>query len=1131
MITALARELRSQLEKTVIKARDIAELAAREELQRLAVGDKKSPDYLSEEQRNLRRSLRAHGRQLGDYRKTEGAKNAGEQGIEHLVTEVAYEHWHRMLFARFLAENNLLMYKDGVTALAIQDCFDLAEEETGDSSNGWNYAANYAARMLPQIFRIDSPVFAINLAPNHQKQLEQLLSNLAQETFQASDSLGWVYQFWQAKRKEQINKSEVKIGADELPAVTQLFTEPYMVSFLLENSLGAWWKSKNKKVLDYLTFDYLRLNDDKNPAAGKFQSWPDTLENFRLLDPSCGSGHFLVAAFHMLVPMRMELESMDSLTAIDSVIKDNLHGLELDQRCIEIAVFSLALSAWTFPGAGGYRSLPDFNLACSGQSINGKKTEWQALSNNDIDLSNALERLYELYKDSPTLGSLINPQRILKTDLFNEDWDVISPLLNQILDSDNVEESELGVSAQGIRKASEILTKKYHLVVTNVPYLGRGRQNETLKIFSDLNFPLAKADLATTFASRCIEFCDAGGTVALVTPQNWLHIGPYRHYRHDYLTNYSWNLIAQLGSRAFETITGEIVNVNLTIITKALPNNEDEFFGIDVSTLPNAEVKSNSLMLFELVWCNQKDQLENPDFRISLEKRSNLPLLNGYANSYKGLATGDINMFIGLFWELGLTSNIWNYFQGSVDKSIIYGGRSQIVRWENGHGELFEFVAEKLGKNGVGAWLRGGEAWNKKGVAISQMSGLTCSIYSGDIFDENTAILIPNAESDLLSIFSYCNSEEYRQAVNSIDSSSLKIPNLTLIKVPFETERWLNFSEEHFLFSLPSQFSNDPTQWIFHGHPCGSVIWDEEKKWTAKGPLRVEDTTLQVAVARLLGYQWPTESDSAMELADEQREWVEQCKTLSGYVDDDGIVCLSAVRGEKPAHERLEELLQAAYGTAWSTHVRNQLLEQVSCKNKSLDLWLREKFFEQHCKLFQHRPFIWQLWDGLKDGFSVLVNYHKLDRKNLERLIYTYLDDWIRSQKLQQAEGIDGAAERLASAEGLKQRLELILEGEAPYDIFVRWKPLEQQPIGWDPDLNDGVRLNIRPFMTVTDVAQKGAGILRAKPNIKWTKDRGKDVVTAPWYKLGLEYGGSEGDRINDHHLSLAEKSAASGQG
>uniref|UniRef100_UPI001B30DDC1 hypothetical protein n=1 Tax=Pantoea ananas TaxID=553 RepID=UPI001B30DDC1 len=146
------------------------------------------------------------------------------------------------------------------------------------------------------------------------------------------------------------------------------------------------------------------------------------------------------------------------------------------------------------------------------------------------------------------------------------------------------------------------------------------------------------------------------------------------------------------------------------------------------------------------------------------------------------------------------------------------------------------------------------------------------------------------------------------------------------------------------------------------------------------------------------------------------------------------------------------------------------------------------------CKLFQHRPFIWHIWDGLKDGFSVLVNYHKLDYKGMERLIYTYLDDWISIQKRNIADGVDGADIRLTAAENLKAQLEAILEGEKGLDIFVRWKSPEEQPIGWNPDLNDGVRLNIRPFMLAKDVGKKGAGVLRVQPNIHWKKDRGTDV-------------------------------------
>ena len=314
-------------------------------------------------------------------------------------------------------------------------------------------------------------------------------------------------------------------------------------------------------------------------------------------------------------------------------------------------------------------------------------------------------------------------------------------------------------------------------------------------------------------------------------------------------------------------------------------------------------------------------------------------------------------------------------------------------------------------------------------------------------------------------------------------------------------------------------YTNDPTQWIFHGHPCGSVFWDDNSKWIGMGDSRIDDTVLQIAVARLLGYRWPAELDPDMELADEQRILVTSCETLLGFADKDGIVCIPAVRGERSAADRLLDLLVAAYGSAWKSDTLGSLLAASDHAGKTLETWLRDKFFVQHCKLFQHRPFVWQIWDGLKDGFSALVNYHTLDYKKLETLIYTYLGDWISRQKLDLANKVDGAQEKLDAAERLKKKLELILQGEAPYDIFVRWKPLAEQSIGWNPDLNDGVRLNIRPFIT--------AEVLRfnKKPqiNIAWDKDRGKDVESAPWFKV---FGG---ERINDHHLTVAEKRAAKG--
>ena len=165
--------------------------------------------------------------------------------------------------------------------------------------------------------------------------------------------------------------------------------------------------------------------------------------------------------------------------------------------------------------------------------------------------------------------------------------------------------------------------------------------------------------------------------------------------------------------------------------------------------------------------------------------------------------------------------------------------------------------------------------------------------------------------------------------------------------------------------------------------------------------------------ARLLGYRWPAELDSEMRLSDESRAVMARCAELHRFADKDGIVCLSPIT-KAPAAQRLTELLAAAYGEHWSAARSTKNSRRRGLQRQDLDDWLRDKFFEQHCALFHHRPFVWHIWDGLRDGFNVLVNYHKLaapndeGRRTLEKLIYTYLGDWIATAREQQA-GAEGS--------------------------------------------------------------------------------------------------------------------------
>jgi hypothetical protein len=236
-MSALSARLRKQLETSIREARVVAEEAAADAIRRLAVPQPDPPTGMSTEHKVLRVRLRAHGRTLGD---TLDAKRV--QTTVRLREAAAYEIWHRMLFGRFLVERGLLLHPKLGAPLTLAELAELAPDE--GAADAWSLAERYAAATLPAVFKPEDPVLALPLDPYHHNQLQGLVTSLDMAVFEASDSLGWTYQFWRAAEKDAVNKAGGKIGAVELPAVTQLFTEPYMVRFLLHNTLGAWWAGK-----------------------------------------------------------------------------------------------------------------------------------------------------------------------------------------------------------------------------------------------------------------------------------------------------------------------------------------------------------------------------------------------------------------------------------------------------------------------------------------------------------------------------------------------------------------------------------------------------------------------------------------------------------------------------------------------------------------------------------------------------------------------------------------------------------------------------------------------------------------------------------------------------------------------
>lgn len=1437
-MTALKPALRKDLERVIIKARNLVVADVTDRLKELNVHEGKR-GALTDAQAQLRVRLRAHGKQIGDIRNSQ----SDAQQIDRLVQECAYEQWHRMIFVRFLAENEFLIDPEYGQSVSMEALAEIAEESKTDP---WVLAGQFASAALPAIFRKDDPLLELRLSREAQLQLNALLESLPADVFTADDSLGWVYQFWQSEEKDRVNASGDKIDGRSIPAVTQLFTEHYMVLFLLHNTLGAWhagkvlaenpelaataadeaalrravalktaggyefeylrfvkveeassllsntidhasgsglgdrevvreeksqdvsstfdhtwfdwnepidvgsgnlphvkqegvtyfvtfrtadslpaekwkrWKAERDEWLEknpkphtdqqkkeyYATFpvqiekwldqrygalvlaqtapqkivddalhhfngdryildeyvvaanhvhvlvtpigendlsdildswksftankinelidqsgkfwqkesfdhavrsceslekfrDYIRAHktveeasslfpkqpeacgsleppdfvSEENaegystsgsaskslegsstwrPMGGTFSGWPKSAAELKVLDPSCGSGHFLVAAFELLVRLRMHEEGLSVESAVEAVLRDNLFGLEIDPRCTQIAAFNVAMAVWKLTTnhnpkrERGIHPLPPMrNIACSGIPLGNTRDEWmnalktlsspRLASGRDAGGEGLAElgfqwgQLYDMFSKADILGSLINPQRFFGSGMMtDEQLEQISEALATIIVDDrnaSDEQQELAAAAQGLTRATELLAGHYTLVITNVPYLGRGKQDDDLKKYLDTQYVLGKADLATAFVLRCLEFCSQGGSTALVTPQNWLFLTTYRKMREALLDRRQWDFVARLGAGAFETIGGHVVNVALLALTANEANDNHRLAGIDVATAKEPTIKAEQLrgdLPVDIAIRLQRLQMKNPDARISFEAIADFALLEKFAISPNGMHGADTMRFRLAIWEISYPSQIWRRFQMTVDSSVMFGGRSYVFYWsENG----------AIHHANPNARVQGEAAWGKSGVVISLMSNLSATLYDGDAFDIMCSPIVPFERSNVLAIWTYCSSDQFARTVRQIDQK-LNVTNSTITKVPFDLKYWQKIAAEKYPNGLPEPESDDPTQWLFHGRPDQSTA------------------PLQVALARLLGYRWPAELDNEMRLSQRARDLVARCGELDELVDDDGIVCIPSVRGEDPATDRLLRLLHATGVDVASSRVQ-QALGKSQDGSSTLETWLRDKFFQEHCELFHQRPFIWHIWDGKKDGFSALVNYHKLagpqGKKLLESLTYSYLGDWITRQGAAVKNNESGADDRLLAAKELQDKLQAILHGEPPYDIFVRWKPLHEQPIGWTPDINDGVRMNIRPFMLAELTrGRRGAGVLRFPPKIKWTKDRGKEperpIEDYPWFwgnveaassrldYLGKSQDGSStftGDRWNDLHYSIPVKQAA----
>lgn len=393
--------------------------------------------------------------------------------------------------------------------------------------------------------------------------LAKVRAALTPEICSDVEVIGWLYQFYISEKKSKIEegfKKNVKASAENIPAVTQLFTPHWIVKYLVQNSLGRLWLKLHPESLLKEHMEYYVPDDPEHPTPVPTDI--ERPEDIRVCDPCCGSAHMLIYAFDILYLIYEECGYAPA-DIPGLILKYNLYGLELDPRAAALSCFALVMKARskysrflrnpTQPNIctlGAVSFTPDEKKAYferSGQwTVGSGQKDPQAL------LPAAFYATLDQFEEADNFGSLIVPEM--------ENAAALLPIFESKDMSGDLLIYATHQKVLKVLKMASYLAPRYHVVVTNPPYLGGKNMNSRLKVFAADNYPNSKSDLFAMFIERCAKMCAPHGTVAMITMQSWMFLSSFEDIRKWILNEKTIVSMAHLGARAFDTIGGEVVS-------------------------------------------------------------------------------------------------------------------------------------------------------------------------------------------------------------------------------------------------------------------------------------------------------------------------------------------------------------------------------------------------------------------------------------------------------------------------------------------------------------------------------------------------------------------------------------------
>ena len=521
-------------------------------------------------------------------------KQIKEKGYKQVMEEVAYTWFNRFIALRFMEVNNYLpshirVFSDASGAFKPEilndvlhldlpglDSGKVAEYiESNDTEALYRYLlltqCNALNSALPVMFERMGGYTEMLLPNNILRQdsvLGHMVSDIPEEDWQdAVQIIGWLYQFYNTELKDDTFaqlKKNVKITKERIPAATQLFTPDWIVRYMVENSLGRLWLEGHPNAELHDGWKYYLDEAEQEPEVeaqlAKLREEYKTIkpEEINVIDPCMGSGHILVYAFDVLMQIYTSA-GWDQREAAQSILKNNLFGLDIDDRAAQLAYFAVMMKARQYDRRLLTRGIqPNIYSIRESNGIQTMTIEY--FHKNDPKLKADIESIVTEMRDAKEYGSILN--------ITSVDFAGLYARFDEIRNDINMMQMSALDELLPLVKCAEVLAQKYDVVVTNPPYMAVSNAGAKVNDYVKKNFPDSKADMFAVFIERCGQMAKKNGYQAMITQHAWMFLSSFEKLRTKLLTVDIVNM-AHLGARAFEEIGGEVVQTTSFVIRKS----------------------------------------------------------------------------------------------------------------------------------------------------------------------------------------------------------------------------------------------------------------------------------------------------------------------------------------------------------------------------------------------------------------------------------------------------------------------------------------------------------------------------------------------------------------------------------